>query len=89
MTRSDKFEMIFSSRRFFQKTNEPFQLYYYGTSGRRVFVHFLEEIEESKKEFQNYLTFNWNLFIKLNHKIVDHIEFEVILLTFFLGGTRD
>jgi len=27
------------------------------TSMRRVFVHFLEEIEDSKKAFRNYLTF--------------------------------
>ena len=25
---------------------------------RRVFVRFLEEIEDTKKTFQNYLTFN-------------------------------
>ena len=28
------------------------------TSMRRVFVRFLEEIEDSKKAFRNYLTFN-------------------------------
>ena len=41
--------MIFSSRRFFQKTNERIRLYYYDTSGRLVFVRFLEEIEDAKK----------------------------------------
>ena len=44
--------MIFSSRRFFQKTNERIRLYYYDTSGRLVFVHFSEEIEGTKKTFQ-------------------------------------
>ena len=28
------------------------------TSMRRVFIHFLEEIEDSKKAFRNYLTFS-------------------------------
>ena len=50
--------MIFSSQRSFQKTNERIQLHYYETSGRRVFVHFLEEIEDTKKTFRNYLTFS-------------------------------
>ena len=49
--------MIFSSRRFLQKTNERILLYYYETSGRLVFVRFLEEIEDTKKAFPNYLTF--------------------------------
>ena len=35
------------------KTNEQIQLYYYDTSGWFVFVHFLEEIDETKKTFQN------------------------------------
>ena len=30
---------------------------YYDTSSRLVFVHFLEEIEDTKKYFRNYLTF--------------------------------
>ena len=31
------------------------------TNMRRVFVRFLEEIEDTKKTFKNYLTFNtWN-----------------------------
>ena len=47
--------MIFSSRHLLPKTNE---LYYYETSGRLVFVHFLEEIEATKKTFRNYLTFS-------------------------------
>ena len=43
---------------FFQKkTNEWIWLYYYDTSGLLVFVHFLEEIEDSKKTFQ----INWPL----------------------------
>ena len=35
--RSDKFEMIFSSRRFFQKTNEQIRLYYLSTCFRSFF----------------------------------------------------
>ena len=50
---SEKVEMIFSSRRFLQKTNERILLYYYETSGRLVFVRFLEEIEDTKKTIRN------------------------------------
>ena len=32
--------------------------YYYDTSSRLVFVRFLEETEDTKKPFRNYLTFN-------------------------------
>ena len=49
----DKVETIFSSRPFLQKTNERILLYYYETLGRLVFVRFLEEIEDTKKTFQN------------------------------------
>ena len=52
-----KVKMIFSSRCFFQKTNERILLSYYETSGQLVFVCFLEEIEDTKKTFRNYLTF--------------------------------
>ena len=38
--RSEKVEMVFSSRSFLQKTNERILLYYYETSGRLVFVRF-------------------------------------------------
>ena len=31
---------------------------YYDTSGRLVFVEFLKEFEDTKKAFQNYLTFS-------------------------------
>ena len=48
--------MIFLGRRFLQKTNEPILLYYYETSGGLVFVPFLEEIEDTKNTFLNYLT---------------------------------
>ena len=47
----------FFSRRFFQKTNKQIRLYFYDTSGQLVFIHFLEEIEDTKKTFQNQLTF--------------------------------
>ena len=49
--------MIFSSRRFLQKTNEQNLFYYCETLGRLVFVRFLEEIEDTKNTFRNYLTF--------------------------------
>ena len=42
---------------YLQKTNEQIRLYYYDTSGRRVFVRFLEEIDDPKKPFRNQLTF--------------------------------
>ena len=51
--------MIFSSRCFFQKTNERVRLNYYDTSGRLVFIHFSEEIEDTKKIFRNSLTFKY------------------------------
>ena len=38
---------------FLQKTNERIRLYYYDTSGRLVFVRFLEEIDDPKKPFRN------------------------------------
>ena len=50
-------ETIFSSLHFLQKTNKRILLYYYETSGRLDFVRFLEEIEDTKKTFRNYLTF--------------------------------
>ena len=50
--------MIFLSEHFFQKTNKQILLYYYENSGRLDFVHFLEEMEDTKKMFRNYLTFN-------------------------------
>ena len=59
--------MIFSSERFLQKTDERILLYYYQTSGRLVFVRFLEEIEDTKKTFRNYLTFSINSLNPLNH----------------------
>ena len=34
---------------FLQKTNERIRLYYYDTSGRLVFVRFLEEIDDYQK----------------------------------------
>ena len=38
---------------FLQKKDQRILLYYYKTSGQLVFVCFLEEIEETKKTFQN------------------------------------
>ena len=43
-----------SIREFFQKTNEWIRFYYYAT----CFCSFLEEIEDTKKTFRIYLTFN-------------------------------
>ena len=57
--------MIFSSERFLQKTDERILLYYYQTSGRLVFVRFLEEIEDTKKTFRNDLTFSKILKVRM------------------------
>ena len=38
---------------FLPKNNEQIQLYYCDTSGWLVFVRFLEEIEDTKKTFQD------------------------------------
>ena len=38
---------------FLQKTNERIRLYYHDTSGRLVFVRFLEKIDDLKKPFRN------------------------------------
>jgi hypothetical protein len=43
---------------FFQKTNEKIRLNFYDTSGRLVFVRFLEGFEDTPKTFRNYVTFN-------------------------------
>ena len=59
---SDKVEMIFLSRCFLKKTNKRIRLYYYETSGRLVFVCFLEEIEDTIKTFRNQLAFSQNQF---------------------------
>ena len=42
---------------FLPKIEQTNPLYCYETSGQHVFVHFLEEIEDTKKTFRNYLTF--------------------------------
>ena len=47
------FEMVSGVIDFLQKMNEQIQLYYYDTSGRLVFVRFLEEIDDPKKPFRN------------------------------------
>ena len=61
------------------------------TSMRRVFVCFFEEIEDSKKAYRNYLTFNGQKIIylteartdldprliDLQHPSTNHIEFEI------------
>ena len=51
--KEDKVVIISSSWCCFQKMNKWIRLYYYDTSGRLVFVRFLEEIEDTKKTFRN------------------------------------
>jgi hypothetical protein len=41
-----------------KKTNKRIRINCYDTSGRLVFVHFLEEIEDTEKTFRNWLTFS-------------------------------
>ena len=51
--------IVLKSKLFFQadvssqKMNEQIWLYYYDTSGRLIFVRFLENIEDTKKTFWN------------------------------------
>jgi hypothetical protein len=77
--------MIFSSRRFLQKTNEQILLYYLMWNLRltcfRMFFDssnygFLEEIEDTKKTFQNYLTFS--LYISSSVR-----NYQIISMKFF------
>ena len=49
--------MIFSSRQFFQISNARIRLYYNDTSGRIVFVRFLEELKTTNRLFE----INWPL----------------------------
>ena len=49
--------MIFSTRCFLQKAKERILLYYYETSGPLIFFCFLEEIEDIRETFCNYVTF--------------------------------
>ena len=63
--RSINFERVFDVFDFLQKTNKGIQLYYYDTSNRHVFVRFLEETEDTKKPFRNYLTFNAQVLKKI------------------------
>ena len=61
--------MVFGVFDFLQKTNERIRLYYYDTSSRLVFVRFLEEVKDTKKPFQNYLTFTWPSHGLLNKEV--------------------
>ena len=59
---------------FFQKTNKRILLYCYETSGRLVFVRFLEEIEDTKTHFKNQLTFkHCNDFLLINDIVFWHV----------------
>ena len=49
--------MSFLDLQFSQKKNEKIQLYYYGTSSRIVFVHFLGELKTPKRHLES----NWPL----------------------------
>ena len=51
--RSFNFKRTYFYPQFFQKTNKSIRLHYYNTSGRIVFVRFLEEFEDTKKTFRN------------------------------------
>ena len=44
---------LFGILNYSKKTNEQIQLNYYDTSGRIVFVRFLEEFEDTKKTLRN------------------------------------
>ena len=57
----------FSSRHFFQEANKQIGLYYNDTSGRLVFVLFLEEIQDTKKTFRE-MTVKKFIVIKNNFK---------------------
>ena len=66
----EKFKIFFSSGRFLQKMNNQIELYDYETSDRLVFVHFLEEIEDTKKTFWNYLTEDPNPSLIFNRNLI-------------------
>ena len=70
--RSENVKIIFSRRRFLQKTNEQILLYYYETSGWLAFVRFLKKIKDIKKTFQNYLTFNLFNNLSFNEIVPQH-----------------
>ena len=62
--------MVFSSRRFLQKTNERIRFFGLTVLKKNLFDRFLEESENNKKSFQNYLTFSYYY----NHLSVCHIS---------------
>ena len=64
---------------FLQKTNKGIRLYYYETSSWLVFNHLLEEIEDTKKPFRNYLNF----------KKLPKISFIYSLFTFLAQNRLD
>ena len=55
--------MVFGVIDFLQKTNKRIQLSYYETSGKLVFVCFLEEIDDPKKHFENNKPLEWLLYL--------------------------
>ena len=55
-TTASSIKMIFQAEVSSKKTNKQIQFYYYET----CFCLFLEEIEDTKKIFRNYLTFSKN-----------------------------
>ena len=69
------------SKRLFHKDIQKLSDLYYETSGWLVFVCFLEEIEDTKKTFQNYLAFTMlqlliatlNYNIKCTHQSICNI----------------
>ena len=71
--------MVFGVIDFLQKTNERIRLYYYDTSGRLVFVRFLEETE---KPFRNYLTFKNTLAFRTSQgKYIEQVLWFQVILT--------
>ena len=52
--------MIFGILGFFQKTNKQIRFFGLTVLKANLFVRFLEESEDTKKSFRNYLTFTYN-----------------------------
>ena len=63
--------MTFGILGFFQKTNERIQYFCLTVLKTNLFVCFLEESEDTKKSFRNYLTFKKNT-KSMNSKLRNH-----------------
>ena len=71
---------MFSSRHFLHKTNERIIPYYYETSGRLVFVQFLEEIDNPRNHFEIIWPLDGQL--KLTYWIVNFFRYLMTTGTF-------